>query len=302
MNGGKVIWLIDEVKINADSLVYGETVALYRPLNIEDQLFRYGARVNPVVIQDLECVLIRLALMSGGTRQQFVPAPWFYFPKLNPAQNHPITRNLNKVKGEFVNSIDTVGMDKNIRKTILLSTSEYSRTLSPPFMISLKEAETTPDEREFNKSHLPVALLLEGRFPSAFRNRITGNLVKDPDFRVKTESNDTKMIVIADGDIIRNEVRRVGTAESPLTLGQDRYTGEMYGNRDFLINCLNYLVDNNGIMELRSRELKLRLLDSGKIKKERLKWQVINITGPVLIVILAVTIYRYLRKRKYAKS
>jgi ABC-2 type transport system permease protein len=302
MNGGKVIWLIDEVKVNSDSLVYGETVALYRPLNIEDQLFRYGVRINPVVIQDLECIVIRLALMSGGARQQFVPAPWFYFPRLTPAQNHPVTRNLNKVKGEFANSVDTVGMDKNIRKTILLATSAYSRTLSPPLMISLKEAETTPDEREFNKSHLPVALLLEGRFPSAFRNRITDNFVKDPAFKVKTESSETKMIVIADGDIIRNEVSRVGTSETPLTLGLDRYTSEMYGNRDLLVNCLNYLVDDNGIMQLRSRELKLRLLDSARIKKERLKWQVINIAGPVLIVILAVMIFRYLRKRKYTKS
>ncbi len=302
MNGGKVIWLIDVVKVNSDSLVYGETVALYRPLNIEDQLFRYGARINPVVIQDLDCMIIRLALMSGGARQQFVPAPWFYFPKLTPSQNHPVTRNLNKVKGEFASSVDTVGLDKNIRKTVLLATSAYSRALSPPLVISLKEAETTPDEREFNKSHLPVALLLEGRFPSAFRNRITDNLIKNQSFKVKTESSQTKMIVIADGDIIRNEVRRVGTTETPLTLGQDRYTSEIYGNRDFLVNCLNYLVDNNGIMELRSRELKLRLLDTAKIKKERLRWQVINIVGPVLIVILAVTIYRYLRKRKYTKS
>jgi gliding-associated putative ABC transporter substrate-binding component GldG len=302
MNGGKVIWLIDVVKVNSDSLVYGETVALYRPLNIEDQLFRYGARINPVVIQDLDCMIIRLALMSGGARQQFVPAPWFYFPKLTPSQNHPVTRNLNKVKGEFASSVDTVGLDKNIRKTVLLATSAYSRALSPPLVISLKEAETTPDEREFNKSHLPVALLLEGRFPSAFRNRITDNLIKNQSFKVKTESSQTKMIVIADGDIIRNEVRRVGTTETPLTLGQDRYTSEIYGNRDFLVNCLNYLVDYKGIMELRSRELKLRLLDTAKIKKERLRWQVINIVGPVLIVILAVTIYRYLRKRKYTKS
>jgi ABC-2 type transport system permease protein len=206
------------------------------------------------------------------------------------------------VKGEFASSVDTVGLDKNIRKTVLLATSAYSRALSPPLVISLKEAETTPDEREFNKSHLPVAVLLEGRFPSAFRNRITDNLVKNQGFKVKTESSQTKMIVIADGDIIRNEVRRVGTTETPLTLGQDRYTSEIYGNRDFLVNCLNYLVDNNGIMELRSRELKMRLLDIAKIKKERLRWQVINMIGPVLIVILAVTIYRYLRKRKYTKS
>jgi ABC-2 type transport system permease protein len=158
-----------------------------------------------------------------------------------------------------------------------------------------------PEEKSFNKSGLPVAVLLEGKFPSAFRNRITDKLVKDSNFKVKTESTDTRMIVIADADIIRNEVQRNGTAETPLTLGQDRYTGEMFGNRDFLINCLNYLVDDNGIMELRSREIKLRLLDRSAIRKDRFKWQVINIAGPFLIVVLAGLIYNWLRRRKYAK-
>jgi ABC-2 type transport system permease protein len=302
MNGGKVVWLVEEVNVNSDSLGYGETAALYRPLNVEDQLFRYGARINPEVIQDLDCALIRLILSTGGTRQQPVSVPWLYFPKLTPFPNHPITRNLNKVRGEFTNYIDTVGLDRNIRKIVLLSTSDYTRTLSPPFIISLKEAEVTPDERVFNKSGLPVAVLLEGKFPSAFRNRITDNFVKGTNHKVQTESIDTKMIVIADGDIIRNEIRRTGTTETPGILGLDKYTGEMFGNRDFLVNCLNYLVDYNGIMELRSRELKLRLLDSSVIKKERIKWQIINILGPVLIVIITGLIYNWLRKRKYTKS
>jgi len=300
MNGGKVVWLVEEVDVSADSLVYGETAAIYRPLNISDQLFRYGARVNPVVIQDLECVMIRLMVMTGGTRQQVVPAPWFYYPKLTPAHNHPVTRNLNKVKGEFANYIDTVGLDTGIRKTFLLSTSQYSRTLSPPFMISLKEAEMIPDEAEFNKSFLPVALLLEGKFTSAFRNRMIAGMT-DQNFKKKDESVETKMIVIADGDIIRNEVRRSGAVETPLALGQDKYTDEVYGNRDFIVNCLNFLVDDNGIMELRSRELKLRLLSSERIRKERIKWQLINILGPVLIVVLAGLVYEFFRKKKYSR-
>ncbi len=134
MNGGKVVWLIEEVNINSDSLAYGETTALYRPLNIEDQLFRYGARINPVVIQDLDCVPVRMILSTGGTRQQPVSVPWPYFPKLTPCSSHPITRNLNKVRGEFTSYIDTVGLDRNIRKKILLSTSVNTRTISPPFM------------------------------------------------------------------------------------------------------------------------------------------------------------------------
>ena len=301
MNGGKVMWLFDEVAVNSDSLVYGETAALYRPLNIEDQLFRYGARVNPAIVQDLECAPIRLMVMSGGTRQQVDSAPWIYYPLLRPAANHPITRNLNRVKAEFANYIDTVGLDRAIRKKILLSTSKLSRTVSPPVMISLKEAELTPVEKDFNKPNLPVALLLEGVFPSAFKNRTVSNLTDDKNFRIRTESKETKMIVIADPNIIRNEVRRVGLKETPLPLGQDKYTGQVFGNRDFLINCLNYLVDNNGIMELRSRELKLRLLNTSKIKTERLKWQIINITAPIIIVVLAGILYSYFRKRNYTR-
>jgi ABC-2 type transport system permease protein len=301
MNGGKVLWLIDEVAVNSDSLVYGETVGLYRPLNIEDQLFRYGARINPAIVQDIECVQIRLMVMSGGTRQQVVPAPWVYYPLLKPSANHPITRNLNRVEGEFVNYIDTVGLDPAIRKSILLSTSEFSRTISPPVMISLKEAELIPAEKDFNKANLPVAVLLEGIFPSAFKNRMVGNLTDDKNLRIRSESKETRMIVIADADIIRNEVKRSGSNETPLTLGKDKYTEQLYGNRDFLINCLNWLVDKNGIMELRSRELRLRLLNAQMIKSERFKWQMINIAGPIIIVILAALLYSYFRRKKYTR-
>ncbi len=301
MKGGKVIWCVEEVKVNSDSLTGGETVALYRPLNIEDMLFRYGARVNPSVVQDLDCAPIRLSIKTGGDHQQIVPFKWVYYPLLTPAPSHPITRNLNKVKGEFVNYIDTVGLDPAIRKTVLLATSAFTRTLNPPFLIRLKEAESLPDEKSFNRSRLPVAVLLEGVFPSAFRNRMTQNLLQDKTLKIKTESKKSKMIVISDADIVRNEVRRMGTSETPFPLGQDKVTGQLYGNRDFIINCLNYLVDNTGIMELRSRELKLRLLDRTRVKNERLKWQIFNIAGPVLIVIIAGLIYSYFRKRMFTK-
>jgi len=302
MNGGKVLWLIEEVQVNTDSLVYGETVGLYNPLNIEDQLFRYGARINPVIVQDLDCIVIRVSVTTGAEHNQIVPAPWIYYPKLSPDPDHPITRNLNRIRGEFVNTIDTVGLDPAIRKTILLSTSEYARTLSPPLLIRLKEADELPDENDFNKSNLPVAVLLEGVFPSAFRNRMTSNMMEDKNFKIRNESVETKMIVVADGDVIRNEVSRTGNSASPYPLGQDRYTGEIYGNRDFIINCMNYLVDDNGLMELRSREMKLRLLDKQRIRDEKILWQLINIAGPVLIVILAGLIYGAIRKHVYTKS
>jgi len=301
MNGGKVLWLVEEGNVSSDSLVSGEAVGLYRPLNIEDLLFRYGARINPEVIQDIDCMVIRLAVNTGDGQSQIVPAPWVYYPKLNPNQDHPITKNLNRVKGEFVNYIDTVGLDLAIRKSILLTTSDNARTLSPPLLIQLKEAEELPDEEQYNKSKLPVAVLLEGIFPSAFRNRMITNLINDKDFKIRTESIETRMIVVADGDIIRNEVHRMGSTGTPYPLGQDRLSGEMMGNRDFLINCMNYLVDYNGIMVLRSREMKLRLLDKPRIKNERTMWQVINIILPVLLVIIAGLIYSFFRRRIYAK-
>jgi len=300
MNGGKVLWLAEQVEVNSDSLVTGETVGLYRPLNIEDQLFRYGVRINPEVIQDLDCMVIRMSV-SAGEQNQVVPAPWYYYPKLYPSQDHPITRNINKIKGQFVNTIDTVGLDPKIRKTILLSTSDQAKTLSPPLIIRLNEAGQIPDEQTFNKSRLPVAVLLEGVFPSAFKNRMTENLLPDNTIQVKTESVENKMIVIADGDIIRNDVRRLGTTGTPYPLGQDRVTGEMMGNRDFIVNCLNYLVDDHGIMELRSRELKMRLLDRTRIKNERTLWQLINVAGPVLIIIIAGLIYGFFRRKIYVK-
>jgi len=299
MQGGRVLWLIDEVKVSADSLAFGETVAIYRPLNIEDQLFRYGVRINPSIVQDLECATIRLMLMSGGTRKEVVPAPWVYYPLLRPSLLHPVTRNLNRVEGQFVNYIDTVGLDPAVRKKILLSSSSFSRTVSPPLLITLKEAELKHSESDFNKPYLPVAVLLEGKFTSAFKNRVVSSLTEEKNLKIKTESSETRMIVIADADIIRNEVERSGLNESPLPLGRDKYTGQLFGNSDFLINCMNWLVDRNGLMELRSRELKLRLLNKQMIKTDKLKWQIINIFGPLAVVVLAAFLFSYLRRKKY---
>ena len=300
MNGGKVLWLLDEVEINTDSLSSGETAALYRPLNIEDQLFRYGSRVNPEIVQDVISQFIRLKVIGKDGSQQMVPMPWIYYPLLTPSQKHPVTKNINKVKGEFVNYIDTVGLDPAIRKQILLTTSAYTRTISPPVLISLSEAERFPDEKEFTKSHLPVAVLLEGNFPSVFRNRMINDFLPDHNKPFREKSLDTRMIVVADADIIRNRVRRTGNNTIPLPLGQDAISGEIYGNTDFIVNCLNYLVDDRGLMQLRSRELRIRLLDKSKVREERLKWQLINIFGPVALVMVAGLVYNYLRRRRYS--
>lgn len=299
MNGGKVLWLAEEVSVNADSLAYGETVGLYYPLNIEDMLFRYGARINPEIVQDLDCMVIPVTVLTGPEKKQIVPFPWLYYPRLFPNSKHPITRNLNRVAGKFTNTIDTVGLDHAIKKTILLTTSANSRTLSPPLRISLKETEITPVQQEFTKSNIPAAVLLEGKFPSAFKNRMTGSLVSDPSFKLKTESVPSKMIVVADADIIRNDIRRSGSSTGYFPISKDRYSEEIIGNRDFLVNCVNYLVDDNGLMNIRSREVKLRLLSKSRVKSGKIMWQAINIAGPVLIALLGGFIYGFVRKRKY---
>ena len=299
MNGGKVVWLYEEVKVNEDSLNNGETVALYRPLNLEDQLFKYGARINPAVVEDVECMQIPINVTTGTSGKQMVFLPWIYYPLLNPSPVSPITKNLNKVLGRFTNFIDTVGQNNEIKKEVLLSTSSRSRTVKPPLLISLKEANSPPELSLFNKSSLPVAVLLEGKFQSAFRNRIIDDLVQDKSFRIREESKFTKMIIAADGNLIRNGVNSTGV--TPLPLAPDRYSGGTFGNKDFMINCLNYLVDYNGIMNLRSRDLKLRLLDKTFVRQNRFMVQIINTLVPLILVVIAGIAYNFFRRKKYAK-
>lgn len=298
MNGGRVLWLTEEVYVNRDSLGYGETVAFYNPLGLGDQLFRYGVRVNPVIVQDMECLRIPLKITAAGGQPQIIPVPWPYYPLLVPSGDHPVTRNLNRVKGEFVNTIDTVGLNPDISKHILLTTSAYSRTVTPPALITLSEADRLPPAAAFGLSHVPVAVLLEGRFPSVFRNRIIPGVTQGR--RIIEESKTTRMIVIADGDIIRNDVTFSGGEEVPLALGHDRYTMQTFGNKDFIINCMNWLVDDHGLIGLRSRELKLRLLDRELVKQNLLLIRVINLVAPLLLLAVAGWLYYFLRKRRYS--
>jgi len=208
---------------------------------------------------------------------------------------------LNRILGKYVNYIDTVGREPEIEKTILLTTSRRARTVSPPVTISLKDIDRMPDESFFNRENLPVAVLLSGKFKSAFRNRIVEGLNDAEMKNMLNVSRPTKMIVIADRDIIRNEVARSGSTEIPLPLGQDRYTLQTFSNKDFLVNCTNYLVDDKGLMNIRSRELKLRLLDKKLISEKNSLIKAVNVVLPVLIVVIAGIIYSIVRKKFYTK-
>jgi ABC-2 type transport system permease protein len=300
MRGGKVIWLIDPVFASMDSLqAHNETVGFARSLNLEDMLFQYGVRINTNLILDMSCVKIPVVTGDYGGQPQQNFLPWYYFPTVLPTINHPIVNNLNAIRCEFVSSIDTVG-DRDIKKTILLSTSKYSRPVNTPCRISLDLLSEKLDEKFFNKPYKSIAVLLEGNFKSVFLNRLPLDIMQDKEkYDYRPESKANKMIVISDGDIIKNQLHY--SKGYPLPLGYDQYTNEMYGNKDFILNAIDYLCDESGLITVRSRELKLRLLDKTKIAKSKLAIQLFNTAIPIIVVLLFGVGWIMIRRRIFTR-
>lgn len=299
MNGGRVLWLIDEVNVNADSLSAGKTFAFIQPLNLDDQLFKYGVRVNPVLAQDVQCSLIPVNVAVNASQPKFAPAPWLYYPLLSGSQLHPVSRNINMVRAQFANYIDTLGNSNDVKKQVLLATSRYSRVKNAPSIISLSEIREQHSRDDFKLSHLPVAVVLEGNFTSVFKNRMTDNLKVKGNFKYREQSENTRMIVIADGDIIRNDVRSTPQGIMISALGYDKYTSQTFGNKEFILNAVNYLTDDKGLMNLRTREITLRLLDKEKIMDSKTFWIVLNTLIPLLMIVVFAVGFELMRKRKY---
>lgn len=298
MRGGSVLWLVDPVYASMDSLqVAPQTLGMAWPVNLDDMLFRYGVRLNPDLIMDLQAVPIPITTGFIGDRPQISLVPWFYFPFLRSASNHPIVKNLNAVRGEFVSTLDTVGAEQ-IRKTLLLQSSPYTRVVQTPARISFDILQRQVDETLFREGSKPVAVLLEGEFESVFRNRRPPIAGLPPQFTVRQTGEPAKMIVVSDGDIIRNSF---GNQGQPLPLGFDRFLNETFGNGDFILNAVNYLTDDRGIMEARAREIRLRLLDRSRVNQARLQLQLVNVALPVALVVLFGFVRFYLRRRKYAR-
>ena len=303
MHGGKILWLLDPVFATMDSLQHsGETMAIAIDRNLDDMLFKYGVRINTNLLLDMNALPIPAVTGQYGGQPKVELVPWYYFPVVMPTSKHPLVSNLNAIKLEFASTIDTVG-GKGIKKTILLASSKYSNTVNTPARIALDMMKSVPDERQYNKSYLPVAVLLEGSFQSVFQNRLPPEVTQDvSSFDYKEKSPETKMIVVSDGDIIKNQLdKKTG---NPYPLGFDQYTGETFGNKDFILNCIDYLSDDSGIISVRSREVKMRLLDPKKIKsdKTRLSMQLVNTIGPVLIILIFGIIQLLIRRNKYTKS
>ena len=300
MHGGRVLWLIDPVGISMDSLqTQNMTLAAPLNLNLEDQLFGYGVRLNYDLIADLNCLPIMMITGNAGNAPQFNLVPWYFFPMITPTTNHVIVRNLNALKTQFISSLDTIEV-AGIKKTILLSSSAYSRTLRAPVVVDLNMARQKQDERLYNKKFLPVAVLLEGKFKSLYANRMASELTENPIIGFKEESKPTAMIVVSDGDIIRNQLhRKTGT---PLELGYDQDTRQMFGNKDFILNAVSYLSDDDGLISIRSREIKIRMLDRTRINTSVLFWQILNVVAPVVLIILFGITWTIIRRRKYARK
>ncbi|MEO8934216.1 MAG: gliding motility-associated ABC transporter substrate-binding protein GldG, partial [Xanthomarina sp.] len=291
MSGGKSLWLIDAVAMEKDSLYNtGKSVAIARDLNLTDFFFKYGVRINPVLVNDLYSAPITLAI-GEGSEARFQQFPWFYSPLVNPEGNHPIVNNLNLVKFDFSSQIDTL---KNaIKKTILLKSSILSKLDGTPREISLAMISEEPDPELYKNPHQNLAVLLEGEFTSVYNNRIKPfSLSKE-----RNKSKATKMIVVADGDVIKNELGKNG----PIELGFDRSSGQVYGNKEFLLNAVNYLLDDNGLINIRSKDIEVSFLDYKKAAAQKTKWQLINILLPLVILGVFGFLFNFYRKKKYAK-
>lgn len=297
MNGGKVLWLIDPVYINRDTFnMKGYTLGLSRNTGAEEMLFKYGVRLNPVLVQDFQCAVVPINVGFKKGQPNFKPFPWVYSPLILPDVDHPIVKNLDLIKFDFVGTLDTIAA-RGIKKTILLRSSKTSKAQPTPARIFLGSALYPAKESQFRNPYLPVACLLEGEFSSFVEYRLPNRLLQDSNFRYLDRGKKTKMIVVADGDVGRNEFQRSTGRYYPL--GFDMYTRQSYANKTFLLNCVNYLLDDEGLLQLRSREVKLRQLDKKKIAQQRTKWQVTNVVLPLLIVVILGMVSFYLRKRKY---
>ncbi len=302
MRGGKVLWLIDPVFASMDSLqINTETIGMDLGLGLTDMFFKYGFRVNSDLVMDLNALPIPVKVGDVGGQPQFDFFPWYYFPILTPISDDPIVKNLNAIKTEFISSIDFVESATDIEKAVLLTSSRYSRTINTPAYVTLSIVGQQPDERLYRKEFIPVAAKIEGRFESLYNNRIPPEIVENPDIDFKATSKETKMIVISDGDIIRNQMQLSNGNYLPLPLGYDKYTRQQFGNKELILNAMNYLTDDSGLISIRSRELQLRMLDRTKVERDRVFWQVINTLLPVVLVIIFGIILGIIRKRKYAK-
>lgn len=298
MHGGKVLWLVDPLLVSMDSLqTQANTFAISNFTGVDDILFRYGVKLNTNLVTDMQCA--KIPIVTGqyqNNTPQMTYYPWNFFPEISPNSNHIISDKISPVKMEFASSIDTT--NSPAKKTVLLSSSNRTRVLNSPVNVSLQMLKQKQDASLFNSGAKDVAILLEGEFSSAFKNRLTPEMELNSQMAYKDFSDTTAMIVIADGDVVRNDFMN----GQLLPLGYDKYTRKMYGNKEFLVNCVNYLCGDEDLIPLRSREVIMRNLDLAKVEREKTAWQIVNVALPIVIIVLFGVLLAVLRKKTFTKT
>lgn len=297
MNGGRILWAIDGVDArteylkNENNMFTGQGIEL----NLEDLLFTYGVRINKNLVQDAQ-QSAPIPLIDNSSKEPML-FPWIFTPLLTPSNDNAIGKNLDPILSQYASSIDTI--QNNIRKSVILSTSQYGRALPDPVRVHLSAIKEKIDFKYFKQPYLPVGVLLEGKFNSLFKNRLNNEFVKQASelgIAPKEISTENRMIVLSDADIIRNEVSPKGET---FPMGYEVYSEQTFANKDFILNCIEYLLDENNLLAARNKEIKVRLLDVKKIKQESTKWQLINLVIPFILISLFAILYRYVRKRKW---
>ncbi len=298
MHGGKVLWLVDPLLVSMDSLqTQANTFAISNFTGVDDILFRYGVKLNTNLVTDMQCA--KIPIVTGqyqNNTPQMTYYPWNFFPEISPNANHIISDKISPVKMEFASSIDTT--NSPAKKTVLLSSSNRTRVLNSPVNVSLQMLKQKQDASLFNSGTKDVAILLEGEFSSAFKNRLTPEMELNSQMAYKDFSDTTAMIIIADGDVVRNDFMN----GQLLPLGYDKYTRKMYGNKEFLVNCVNYLCGDEDLIPLRSREVIMRNLDLAKVEREKTAWQIVNVALPIVVIVLFGVLLAILRKKTFTKT
>lgn len=298
MRGGKIFWAIDQVNADLDSIKkgHGQQLALAKKLNLDDQLFKYGIRINYDLIGDMNCGQIPVSVGSIGGDAQIQMIPWLFNPIIMPNLQHPIIKNIDGIKTQFASTIDIIEV-KNVTKTVLLTTSPYNRELKIPAIVSLDMIEDTPDPKQFQSPQKAVCILLEGQFESDFINRPSPTGISES-INILPKSKNTKMVVCSDGDILKSDISEKDGSVYPL--GYDRFMQQTFGNRNFLLNLADFLTDDTKLINLRTKEIELRLLDKGLIVAQKTKYQIINTILPILLLLTFAIFQHIYRKRKYA--
>ncbi|HZV43728.1 MAG TPA: gliding motility-associated ABC transporter substrate-binding protein GldG [Saprospiraceae bacterium] len=305
MHGGKVIFLLDPLTVSIDSVNKNKFyIPFINDLGLDPLLFKLGARVNPNLVLDLQCTKIPMVVGMQGDKPQTELFPWYYHVLVSSTSNHPITKGLDRIQLEFPSTVDTIHTATQVRKTMLLESSQNARTQLTPVRLSFDILKEQPDLALFNKSHLGLALMLEGTFQSMFANRLSEKqlaTLKEAGVEFKAEGDSAKVLIVTDGDIAKNLVNASTGEIAPL--GFNKYENSTYtGNRDFLLNAVEYMLDDRGVLEARTKDIKLRLLNVAKAKEEGMKWQLINILGPLGLILVLGILYQYIRKRKYGRA